>query len=81
MKSVESVRWLLAMRAAIRARAERDAVKFEALSKDPALEREALEKFPDEPFLHQQLQAMLENDRILARNGIFLSDSEVWDEL
>ncbi|ATB42122.1 hypothetical protein CYFUS_007599 [Cystobacter fuscus] len=81
MNTAESVRWLLATRAAIRAAAGRDAVKFEALSKDSALEREALEKFPDEPFLHQQLQAMLENDRILARNGIFPSDAEVWDEL
>ena len=81
MKTLESVRWLLATRATIRAAAGRDAVKFEALSREPALERDALEKFPDQPFLHSQLQAMLENDRILARNGVFPSDTEVWDEL
>ncbi|MET0403520.1 MAG: hypothetical protein ABW123_14000 [Cystobacter sp.] len=81
MKTVESVRWLLATRAAIRAAAGRDAARLEALSHEPALEREALEKFPDEPSLHQQLQAMLENDRILARNGVFPSETDVWDEL
>lgn len=80
MKAAESVRWMLATRTAIRAGAARDASKFETLSRDPALEREALEKFPEEPLLHQQLQSLLDNDRILARNGAFLFDPDVWDE-
>jgi hypothetical protein len=81
MKTAESARWFFATIDAIRAGAERDAARFEALSKNPALEREALEKFPEDPFLYQQLQAALENERILARNGVFLTQLPWWEDL
>ena len=81
MKTAEAARWFFATIDTIRAQAERDAAKFEELSKNPALEREALEKFPEDPFLYPQLQAALENERILARNGVFLTDPPFWEEL
>ncbi|WP_155894112.1 hypothetical protein [Cystobacter fuscus] len=81
MKTTESVLWLFDKVNDIRVAASRDAEKLDALSKDPALEREALEKFPDEPMLYQQLQALLETDRILARQGVFLTPRSFWEEI
>ncbi|OJH35961.1 hypothetical protein [Cystobacter ferrugineus] len=81
MKTAGAAHWFFAKIDAIRAGAGHDAAKFEALCKDPALAREASEKFPDDPLLYQQLQAALENEIILARCGIFLTDPPFWDEL
>ena len=81
MKTVESAVWFCARIKAIRAEAGRDTAKFEELCKDPALAREASEKFPDDPLLYQHLLSALENEIILARSGLFLSDSSFWDEL
>lgn len=81
MRTSASVLWLFDRVNDVRIASARNADKLEALSKDPALEREALEKFPDEPMLHQQLQALLETDRILARQGVFLTPQSFWEEL
>ncbi|ATB40320.1 hypothetical protein CYFUS_005769 [Cystobacter fuscus] len=81
MKSNEAAHWFFAKIDAIRAGAGHDAARFEALCEDPALAREAAEKFADDSLLYQQLQAALENELMLARRGLFLTDAPIWDEL
>ena len=80
MKSNEAAHWFCSKIDAIRAEAGHDAKKLEALSQDPTLEREALEKFPDDPFLFAQLKNAIELELPLARRGIFLVDGPPTDE-
>jgi len=81
MKTVESAVWFCEKIEAIRAAAGHDAAKLEALSQDPALAREASERFPDDPILYQQLRLTLEMDVTLARHGVFLIDFPLTDDL
>ena len=80
MKSNEAAHWFCLKIDAIRAEAGHDAKKLEALCQDPSLEREAREKFPDDPFLFAQLKNAIELELPLARRGIFLVDGPPTDE-
>ena len=80
MKTQASARWFFAKIDAIRAEAGHDAKKLEALSQDPSLEREALERFPDDPDLLAQLRTAIELELPLAKRGIFLVDGPPSDE-
>lgn len=80
MKTQASARWFFAKIDAIRAEAGHDARKLETLSQAPALEREALELFPDDPDLFAQLRTAIELELPLAKRGIFLVDGPPSDE-
>lgn len=80
MNSDGAANWFYDKRESIRVEAGHDAEKFEALVLDPALEREARERFPDDPILYAQLRAVLETELTLAKRGIFLLDGPPTEE-
>ena len=55
-------------------------MKLEALSQDPSLKQEALERFPDDPDLFAQLKTAIELELPLAKRSIFLLDGPPSDE-
>jgi hypothetical protein len=65
----------------IRANSDRTVAKIEELTRDPALEREAREKFPDDPYILKILHWAMENERILARHGVFIDYVDPFGEL
>ncbi len=72
--------WFSQKRAAIRARAGHDAGKFEALVRNPGLEREARKRFPTDSTLYALLRTVLNTELMLARRGIFLLDGPPTEE-